>query len=301
MRRLLVLIIRVLHTIFVRGWRYVKWRQIAEYEAGTVAVDGGAKLYYRHYRMEDNPSDKHTLLLLHGGLTSMWIWFPVLPLLHRHFHILCIDFRGQGRSSLGDKAFTYRLFAQDVDNVLSHLNIHKVAVAGWSDGGNVGLTMALDNATHLSKLVTFGANFHHHGLIDSAQNLDPSEKPPVLMNGLKWLYYLQSVQPNKWLELWRHVATLWQNFPTLTEQDLHTIDVPMLVVIAQYDMVTLDHSETLADSVNNGQLKIIDGVGHNVLVEAPEQVETILLDFLVPNTPKNDGFGDLTNRPDERP
>ena len=67
----------------------------------------------------------------------------VAPHMARHRRVICIDFRGRGRSSHTDPA-TYRPDVELADTLalLDHLNIHRVAVLGTSRGGVVAMLMA---------------------------------------------------------------------------------------------------------------------------------------------------------------
>ena len=53
--------------------------------------------------------------------------------------------------------------ADDYLAPLDFLKIEKAALVGWSDGGIMGLDIAVRHPERLTKLWTFGANINRHG------------------------------------------------------------------------------------------------------------------------------------------
>lgn len=67
--------------------------------------------------------------------------------------------RGQGRSPYANfTEFHYDDFARDALALLDHLEIPKVAVVGWSDGGITGLNMAMNYSSRIERVFAHGAN-----------------------------------------------------------------------------------------------------------------------------------------------
>src|SRR6266478_3761187 len=76
---------------------------------GTVAVDGGAQIYWASYGAGD------PVILLHGGLGNSDHWAnQVPPLVDAKLHVYTIDSRGQGRSTRTRATITYDVMAKDV-------------------------------------------------------------------------------------------------------------------------------------------------------------------------------------------
>ncbi|UOQ77212.1 alpha/beta hydrolase [Hymenobacter sp. 5516J-16] len=93
-----------------------------------VAVERG-RLYYERYG-KGTP-----LLLLHGNGQSIAAFQRQIGELARHFEVIAVDTRAQGRSlDYTTAAFTYDLFAEDVRQLLDSLRLRQVDILGWSDG-----------------------------------------------------------------------------------------------------------------------------------------------------------------------
>ncbi len=125
------------------------------HEAGHLIEIDGAAIYYEVIGSEAAPP----LLLLHGGAGTIEDFNPLLPSLTSQYHVIGIDSRGHGRSTLGSSGLTYQRLEQDVVEILRHLRIKKTAILGFSDGGIVGYRLMASKAVAVPKLITIGASY----------------------------------------------------------------------------------------------------------------------------------------------
>ena len=58
--------------------------------------------------------------------------------------VIACDSRAKGRSYDSDKEITYSLMATDYNQLLDKYNLDSVYVLGWSDGGIIGMEMAMN-------------------------------------------------------------------------------------------------------------------------------------------------------------
>src|SRR6185436_1102382 len=119
---------------------------------GKYAEVNHIRIYYEVYGKGE------PLLLLHGNSSSISTFDKQIPEFSKHFMVIAVDSRGQGKSSEDGKPYTYDLFADDMNALLDHLKLENVNIVGWSDGGNTGLIMAMKYPSKVKKLVTMGAN-----------------------------------------------------------------------------------------------------------------------------------------------
>lgn len=68
--------------------------------------------------------------------------------------------------------------------------------------------------------------------------------------------------------------------PHIAEADLARISAPTLVLIADDNMVSLEHTASLYRAIPNGELAVVPGTSQTVLMEKPELMNRIVLDFL---------------------
>lgn len=222
------------------------------------------------------------LILMHGGLSSSLDWIGEIPDLARNFLVVVVDLRGHGRSSLGDSSISYRSLAVDVVAVMDKLDISRADVAGWSDGGNVGLLMALQHPERVNRLVAVSSNYHPDGIADEilAELADSPGEAGSWFS--RFVYRLQSPHPNQWLILRDQVTAMWQTYPQLTVADLERIQTQTLLILGGADDIDRQHGEQMAAAMPNAELVILPGIGHAVTRDAAVELTSLMRGFLTP-------------------
>src|SRR5436305_14048215 len=110
-----------------------------------------------------NKDGKEPVILLHGGFGSSDDWGFEVPLLSKTHKVIVSDSRGHGRSSMSNQPLNYSLMASDVLQLMDYLKIKKASVVGWSDGGIIGLILAIKSPERINKLFTYGTNYNNSG------------------------------------------------------------------------------------------------------------------------------------------
>ena len=100
--------------------------------------------------------DGPPLLLLHGGagsISSTWI-----PSFAAQFRVIAIEQMGHGRTAdVADRPFHYHDMAEDTVELMRQLGIESASILGYSDGGIIGLDMAIHHPERVTKLAVTGA------------------------------------------------------------------------------------------------------------------------------------------------
>jgi hypothetical protein len=124
-------------------------------KAGHYCNVGDAKIYYEVYG-EGKP-----VVLLHGGYHGYIDEFKhYIPILSKKFKVIAIATRGYGKSEIGTKPFSRRLFAQDVKTVLKKESNDSAIFIGMSDGSIVSFLMALEYPEMTKKAVCIAGTVH---------------------------------------------------------------------------------------------------------------------------------------------
>jgi pimeloyl-ACP methyl ester carboxylesterase len=71
-----------------------------------------------------------------------------------------------------------------------------------------------------------------------------------------------------------------QREPHIAVDQLTRISAPTLVIAGDDDLVHLEHTASLFRAVPNSELAVIPGASHAVVIEKPELLNRIVLDFL---------------------
>lgn len=112
----------------------------------------GARLFYI------KAGQGSPVVLLHGNNQSHRIFDLLIRQLKRDHTVYALDSRGQGRSETGDRPLTYGQMARDTAAFIRLLGLRRPALYGFSDGGIVGLLLAIHHPELLSRLAVSGAN-----------------------------------------------------------------------------------------------------------------------------------------------
>ena len=123
------------------------------YERFITSQDGLA-LFVRDY---PGPSDTNRppILCLSGLTRNSRDFIPLAHDLATTQRVLCLDYRGRGRSDYDPKWLNYRpeTYIADVNAILTALNIHRITVIGTSLGGLVAMGLAVVRPTILAGVV----------------------------------------------------------------------------------------------------------------------------------------------------
>jgi len=248
--------------------------------AGKYADVNDIKVYYEIYG-EGDP-----VLLLHGNSGSINTLEYQIPELSKHFKVIAVDSRAQGRSTDSNKEITYALMASDMNELIDKLKLGSVYVVGWSDGGNIGLELAFAHPEKVNKLVTFGANYTYENFIAASDSvvMDPNDSLIIKTSVFLQMYQdgLHKIPP----EIKKKLNDFPYKYPTFTKEQLKQIKVPTLIVAGDHDLITLDQTITIFTSLPHSQLFIVPGATHMVPVEQSKLINSEVIKFL--NTPYRD-------------
>ena len=95
------------------------------------------RLYY------EKAGDGEPLILLHGNGEDGTYFKHQMEYFSKDYRVIAIDTRGHGKSPRGEKPFTIRQFAEDLNGFMEEQGMEKAHLLGFSDGGNIALAFAL--------------------------------------------------------------------------------------------------------------------------------------------------------------
>jgi pimeloyl-ACP methyl ester carboxylesterase len=207
-----------------------------------------------------------TLVLLHGGGASGEQSFEhQLDVFAEHYHIVAPDQVGQGRTPEVPGPLSYSGMMEDTATLLTQLNLLQVDMIGFSDGGVLGLMLALRHPELVRRVVISGVNVSPEGL--KAQ----------LREGLR---ATQTEHPKTIDE---KLARLWLTSPAETELSLallKNIPQPVLVVSGDRDAITLEHTLQIFHALPQAELCILPGTNHGTFSNRSEWLNPIITNFL---------------------
>jgi pimeloyl-ACP methyl ester carboxylesterase len=221
------------------------------------------------------------VLLLHGGLSNSDLLLDALSTpLESKYRVVAFDRRGHGYTADTSAPFHYDDMATETIGVLEKVVGGRAHLVGWSDGGIVGLLVALRRPDLVDRLVVIGTNFHFDGVLPF--DLDPNSAFAAMIHQA---YAERSPDGGEHFDV---IAGKFMNLvttePTLTVEDLKDIVAPTLVMAGDDDMIKLSHTAALFEALPSGQLSVVPGTSHALPIEKSADTARIILDFLQADT-----------------
>ncbi|MGH7857719.1 MAG: alpha/beta fold hydrolase, partial [Candidatus Binatia bacterium] len=177
---------------------------------------------------------------------------------------------------------SYQDMANDTADFIETIVGGPAHLVGWSDGGIVGLLVAIARPDLVNKLVAIGANFLPAPDSSAApEMLDHMDADGPGLAMFRSLYEAASPDgPGHWPVVVGKLLEMWRTQPNISEDDLARIEAPTLVLVGDDDLMTLEHTIALYRAIPNSQLAVVPGASHAVVMEQPEPVNRLILDFL---------------------
>jgi len=212
------------------------------------------------------------VLLLHGNGEDGASLAPVAADLARDHRVLSPDARGHGRSPRGDGPLTIARMADDAAAVLTAAGPGAVPadVVGYSDGGNVGLMLALRHPETVRSLVVYGANVDPSGLTTRTR-ADVTKA---------WLTQRARGAVDPAARARAEVLDLMVRQPRIPLRALGRIAVPVLVAAGEDDVIRRAHTEAIAAHLPAGECVIVPGADHGLPMSDPAAFVTLVRAFL---------------------
>lgn len=220
----------------------------ADIEYGIYGVAGGRPLLL----LPPNGGDMHSL----DG--------SVLPGLAEHFRVITVSPRGTGNSDWVEGTMNFETMANDLVKILDYLDVDKVDIFGFSDGGNLGFVFTVNHQERVNSLVAMGSNINTWGTNTFDQ----------IQITYQWIVLC--------IEAWlsgdpetarrRDIKGMMVGQPKLTFDDLATIKVPVLNIYGEHDMIQRWHSRKITASIDGAEELMIIGGGHSTCFEYTDTV-----------------------------
>ncbi|WP_017296408.1 alpha/beta fold hydrolase [Geminocystis herdmanii] len=103
----------------------------------------GVDHFFQFTESNFSDSSRPVLIFIHGWLLSHQYWTPLIDRIKDQYSCLAYDLRGFGASQLPDDSLTFSFdlysYAQDLQELLTQLNIKKAWLIGHSLGGSIAL------------------------------------------------------------------------------------------------------------------------------------------------------------------
>jgi pimeloyl-ACP methyl ester carboxylesterase len=224
--------------------------------AGKFAQLNGIKLYYEIY------GDGPVMLQIHGNGGNIANMGNQIQFFSPRYKVIAADSRGHGKSDMGPGRLTYDQQTEDLNALLDQLQLKSVNVLGWSDGGIIGLLLAIRHPDKVGKLAIMGANLNPEGAYQWA--LDWVAKQDQTVDAK--IAAGDKSQP--WAVMKQQLDLLGKQ-PQIPVGDLAKITVPVLVMAGDKDVIRDDHTLLIFHHLAKAHLAIFPGSTHMIPWQNP--------------------------------
>ena len=224
---------------------------MSQYEANHAIQVNGVWL---HYAVE---GEGKSVVLVHGNGESHDLFdTEIAQLVEAGYRVYAPDSRGHGANEPLDE-YHYADMAEDMAQFIRALGLEKPAFYGHSDGGIIGLLLAIRNPGLLGALAVSGANL-------SPEGVSPE------FNEEFAAAYEQNPDP---------LLALMLTEPHIDPAELEVVDVPTLVTAGEYDLILPEETRCIAEHLPNAELVIVEGEDHGSYIDGSEIMGALLLEF----------------------
>jgi len=262
-----------------------------------LTTSDGVRLGYVIDDFTDPWKPPQTLVLLHAAMGSSKRLYAWVPRLGRDFRVVRLDLRGHGGSQVPPEAlpFTLDRLARDVIDLLDHLGVDRVHLAGSSAGAIIAMKVAIDYPDRLRSLADFASTpglgpsnvdaerwvAHikrtgvRHFLAETiADRFDLGQVDPAFV---EWFLDESAKTSAAWLA--RFVPLM--RSVDLTDE-LPKIRCPMLAVVPDHDPISsMAQYEVIRDRVPKVKFVVYHGLPHNITDAVPDRCAEELHRFLL--------------------
>jgi pimeloyl-ACP methyl ester carboxylesterase len=233
------------------------------------------------------------LLLLHGGLGSIDMFGPLLPMLAKERQIIGVDLHGHGRTALGDRPINLIDIGNDLAVLLKQLGYGQVDVLGYSFGAGAGFRLAVQHPEMVRRLAIASAPYAQEGFY-------PEMLPQQAAVGAAMA---EAMKETPMYKSYAAIAPRPQDFPRLLDrmgelmrkpynfaEDVKKLQMPVMLVYGDSDMIRPEHIVSfyqllggglkdagwMREHMSKNRLAILPDLTHYEVFMSPALVTTVL-------------------------
>lgn len=238
------------------------------------------------------------LLLVHGLMITGEMFEPITPALAKSHRLIIPDLRGCGKSRALPPPYTVKQHAEDLAQLLHHLEIESADVLGYSQGGPVVEQLAVDYPKLVRRLIL--SNTYAYNAVTLSEKIEGRLVPLFIhIFGMRrFAEFTGSIGlrqvPKERVESYRRIMKLiseqdskimiaeWKDAVAFDgRSQLKDIKCPTLIIAGTKDTaVPLHHSKMLHAGIAGSELVVIEGADHALIWANPDKLLDATTKFL---------------------
>ena len=261
--------------------------------------------------VDEGSRSSSVVLIIHGVLTSLKAWEPIISPLSQHFRVIGMNLRGHGGSEALERPYAPEDLAGDVVSFVREVNAHKkgIFLIGHSLGSAIGLQIMTEKLLKIEKAILISATpkFQLRAFVDMVSNSaalfrqiagESSMNQNTTTTASKTF---REALRTLLISLGTTTEAIKDTFSNITENPLFVISkiiqdfivpwevdrsrladilTPVLIVAGENDpVIPAQRSAELLSLIPNAELKIINKGTHFLPTENPKEILDLAIGF----------------------
>lgn len=244
----------------------------------------------------DGPPGAPWVVLLNSMAADTSMWAPQVAALAAHYRVMCMDWRGHGRSRNAPAPYTLDMLCSDVLQAMQALGVQRPHLVGTSLGGMVGMIVAIERLAPIASLTVcsalprvapamaswwneIAAQVRREGVAMAVDGtisrwFTPAyteANPAVVAHTRRMIEATTSDAYTGCIAAFRELDLF---------EDLARIDVPTLFLVGENDPAsTPEIMRGMHERVPGSRFHVVRQAAHLPSLEQPQAVNRVLLDF----------------------
>lgn len=243
----------------------------------------------------------HPLIILHGLFGMLDNWQTLSKKFAEHFTVYAIDQRNHGKSP-HFQDFDYYLMSEDLKEFMDEMDLDSAYVLGHSMGGKTAMQFACDNESKVDKLIVVDIapkdyppgheeifrGFYSVKLeeVKSRKDADKQLGKVIKDFGVRQ-FLLKNLDRKDGEYCWKaNLDVIHENYELIIANSLgpfQEFDSPTLFIKGgdSERYIELDDWAEITGYFSEAKLEIVEGAGHWVHAQKPEELCELVIDFLL--------------------
>lgn len=268
--------------------------QFGDADSNYVTINGN-EFFYR------DSGEGTPIILIHGWPLSSSLFDDNIPALAEEYRVIAPDLRGFSNSEMSGTPSEIRVedYAQDVLALMDELEIEQAVIGGMSMGGPIVFAMheqAPERFLGMLLINTIAANpfpQEEQLWLGWAENIEQNGVGVIPDQAMGDMLTGQTRMDNPGLV--NHLSSMMENasdegaiagaYALANRSDfqpmLADITVPALIIVGLEDAIyPFEISQDMQENITDSELNILDGASHAAIIEAPEDANEAILNWM---------------------
>jgi pimeloyl-ACP methyl ester carboxylesterase len=228
-----------------------------------------------------------TLVFVHGAGGSHFLWNYQRKFFEESYHVVAIDLPGHGETG-SEGEDSVGAYVDHLLNLLRALPGDVFCLVGHSLGGAIVQEFTILYPQYVEALVLVATGVRLRVLPEILEGIQ--ERFEETVSSMCGYAFSKKTSANM---IQKGVETMLNAKPSVLHGDfvacdrfdvtgrVGTIRVPSLVVCGSDDVLTPPkYAQYLAEKIEGARLEVIDGAGHMVMIEKPDEFNSRVMEFL---------------------